>query len=126
MARTWFVEPDGTLWPTNGEHPLPQEETFQRWDRKDKTALHPEEKQQKVYLRKLESKFVAQCAAAFVQRTLSETNPRPPAEFRNQIGGDNIAWLNANPIRLEWFKKSACGQGWTGEQGGRQNTEGGS
>ena len=36
MARTWFVGPDGTLWPTNGEHPLPQEETFKRWDPKDK------------------------------------------------------------------------------------------
>jgi hypothetical protein len=110
-----WVGPDGTLWPTDGE--LPPAETFKPWDRRDSPKLDQQVHWEKGYQRKLESRFIAACAAALVEGTLSKAHPPPPAHLRKEVKqcGGNANWLRANRARLQAFTKSARGQGWQRE-----------
>jgi hypothetical protein len=114
------VRPDGTHWPPDEKPPRAEENTYDPWDRRDQTELSPKERRTNIRKKKLESKFVAACAAAFVEGTLSQTHPEPPADLRKEVKfcGGNTDWLSTNRDRLNAFTKSARGQGWQQENGG--------
>jgi hypothetical protein len=65
--------------------------------------------------RKLVSSFLARCAAAFRNDSLSASLPEPPKELKPEIAswGGNISWIEKHDSRKYQFAKFVKNQGWT-------------
>lgn len=64
--------------------------------------------------RKSVSLFLAACATAFREETLSQSTPPPPMELKLEIEawGGNVAWIDKHDRRRLQFAKFVRGQGW--------------
>jgi hypothetical protein len=65
--------------------------------------------------RKLVSRFLALCAAAFRNDSLSASLPVPPKELKSEISawGGNVAWIEKHDRRKYQFAGFVKNQGWT-------------
>ena len=65
--------------------------------------------------RKLVSRFLALCAAAFRNDRLSASMPVPPTELKPEISawGGNVAWIDKHDRRKHQFAEFVKNQGWT-------------
>jgi hypothetical protein len=64
---------------------------------------------------KLVSRFLALCAVAFRNDSLSASLPAPPKELKPEISawGGNIAWIDKHDRRKYQFAEFVKNQGWT-------------
>ncbi len=67
--------------------------------------------------RKAVSRFLALCAAAFRNDSLSASLPVPPTELKPEISewGGNVAWIDNHDRRKHQFAEFVKNQGWTPE-----------
>ena len=67
--------------------------------------------------RKLVSRFLARCAAAFRNDSLTVSRPEPPQELKPEISswGGNVAWIEKHDRRKYQFAEFVNNQGWTPE-----------
>jgi hypothetical protein len=65
--------------------------------------------------RKIVSRFLALCAAAFRNDSLSASLPAPPKELKSEISawGGNVAWIDKHDRRKYQFAEFVKNQGWT-------------
>lgn len=108
-----FLGSDGTTWDAGD--PKPSEAgtpVRKRWDR-DSTLDADGRGAAKAY-RKLVSRFLAECAAAFSADRMTATFPKPPRELAKEVAnwGGNADWISRHAERTVQFAEFVKHRGW--------------
>jgi hypothetical protein len=108
-----FLGSDGTTWDSGDPKPAePGAAVEKRWDRK--STLDAEARPAAKAYRKVVSRFLAECAAAFSADRLTPLFPRPPKELAKEVTnwGGNADWISRHPERTLQFAEFVKHRGW--------------
>ena len=94
------------------ESPLKKGDFKNRWS--ENTTLDQDARLASKQYRKLVSRFLALCAAACRNDSLSASLPAPPNELKPEISawGGNVAWIDKHDLRKHQFAEFVKNQGW--------------
>ena len=108
-----FLGSDGTSWDSGDPKPdEPGAAVRKRWDRESTGCRRP--RGAKAY-RKLVSRFLAECAAAFCADKLTPLFPKPPKQLATEVAnwGGNAGWISKHAQRTLQFAEFVKNNGWT-------------
>jgi hypothetical protein len=109
-----FVGSDGTSWDSGDpKQDVAGAAVRKRWDRK--STLDAEGRAAAKAYRKLVSRFLAECAAAFCADKLTPLFPRPPKHLAKEVTnwGGNANWISKHEERTIQFAEFVKNHGWT-------------
>jgi hypothetical protein len=108
-----FLSSDGTTWDSGDPKPAqPGEPGRKRWD--GDSTIDVDVRAAKAY-RKVVSRFLAECAAAFSANKLTPAFPKAPRELAKEIAnwGGNADWISKHAQRTNQFAEFVKNNGWT-------------
>jgi hypothetical protein len=111
-----FLGSDGTSWDSGD--PKPNElgtAVRKRWDRE--STLDSDGRVAAKAHRKLVSRFLGECAAAFSADRMTAAFPKPPTELAKEVAnwGGNADWISKHEERTIQFAEFVKNHGWTPE-----------
>ena len=112
-----FLGSEGTKWGSGD--PKPDQpggaEVRKRWDRE--STLDADGRGAAKAYRKLVSRFLAECAGAFIADKMTPAFPKPPRELAKEVAnwGGNADWISKHEERTVQFAEFVKNHGWTPE-----------
>jgi phage tail tape-measure protein len=109
-----YVGSDGTSWDSGDpKAETPDGPARKRWDQE--STLDAEGRAAAKAYRKLVSRFLAECAAAFCTDKLTPMFPKPPRQLAQEVAnwGGNVNWISKHEQRKYQFAAFVKNQGWT-------------
>lgn len=109
-----YVGSDGTSWDSGNPKTDPHAASVKkRWD--PESTLDAEGRAAGKPYRKLVSRFLAECAAAFCANRLSPVFPKAPKPLVEEVAnwGGNADWISKHEHRTYQFADFVKNHGWT-------------
>jgi hypothetical protein len=108
-----FLGSEGTTWDSGDPKSEPPVGAVRkRWDRE--STLDADGRGAAKAYRKLSSKFLAECAAAFSADRMTAAFPKPPRELAKEVAnwGGNAEWISRHQERTFQFAEFVKHNGW--------------